>query len=102
MITRIVKMIFRDEEIGPFRILFSEVKDRIGNFEGCHGVELLQDLKDPHILFTISSWEDEEHLEKYRNSELFSETWYKTKLKFAGKPEAWSLVKGGEEERGNG
>jgi heme-degrading monooxygenase HmoA len=91
MITRIVKMIFRHEEIEPFKSLFHEVKSKINDFEGCQGVRLLEDISNPATLFTISIWQSPEHLEAYRNSELFSATWYKTKLKFAGKPEAWSL-----------
>ncbi|RYF82914.1 MAG: antibiotic biosynthesis monooxygenase, partial [Chitinophagaceae bacterium] len=35
MIIRIVKMIFRDEEVDAFKTLFDERKSLIRNFEGC-------------------------------------------------------------------
>jgi quinol monooxygenase YgiN len=51
---------------------------------------LLQDENDKNIFFTYSIWENDEALQAYRNSELFETTWAKTKILFAGKPEAWS------------
>jgi quinol monooxygenase YgiN len=92
MITRIVKMNFREDEIVSFRLLFDEVKEKIRAQEGCHGVELLQDIANANIFFTISYWTSPAALDNYRNSELFSTVWSKTKLKFAAKAEAWSLV----------
>ena len=35
----------------------------------------------------------EEDLENYRHSTLFKAVWAETKLKFNGKPEAWSVNK---------
>ena len=84
-------MVFRPEEIDNFRALFEERKQRIGTFPGCRGVELLQDTNDPGIFFTYSHWDGPEHLEQYRQSELFQDTWARTKVLFAGKPEAWSV-----------
>jgi quinol monooxygenase YgiN len=48
-------------------------------------------VKQPHIYYTYSKWEDEEALENYRRSVLFTTTWAKTKVLFAAKPEAVSL-----------
>jgi heme-degrading monooxygenase HmoA len=45
------------------------------------------------ILFTYSWWDSEEHLNNYRNSHFFDDTWSLTKQKFAAKPEAWSVEK---------
>ncbi len=42
-------------------------------------------------MFTYSYWESEAHLNTYRHSDLFRETWAKTKVLFADKPEAWSI-----------
>jgi heme-degrading monooxygenase HmoA len=42
-------------------------------------------------MFTVSIWESEDDLNAYRNSELFENTWAKTKVLFNDKPEAWSL-----------
>ena len=68
MISRIVKMQFRTSEIDNFKSLFE-------------------------IFFTLSIWEHPQALENYRNSELFKDTWSKTKALFdEQRPEAWSTV----------
>ncbi len=84
-------MVFRTEEIDNFRTLFEERKQRIGTFPGCRGVELLQDISEPAIFFTYSHWDGPEYLEQYRQSDLFQDTWARTKVLFADKPEAWSV-----------
>jgi heme-degrading monooxygenase HmoA len=91
MIIRVVKMIFRDEEVESFKQLFEERKSLIRNFEGCTHLELWQDKSKPSVFFTYSHWASEEHLNNYRNSHFFDDTWTLTKQKFAGKPEAWSV-----------
>lgn len=84
-------MTFREEEVQPFLALFEEVKEKIRNFEGCEHLELWQEKNKPNVMFTYSKWGQEDHLESYRNSELFKDTWMKTKAKFGDKPEAWSV-----------
>ncbi len=91
MIKRIVKMTFREEDLASFLHIFEEVNTKIKALDGCHHLELLQDLSDPAVLFTYSFWENEAALSAYRESELFNETWKETKALFAGKPEAWSV-----------
>lgn len=91
MIIRVVKMIFRQEEIEAFKALFEERKALIRNFEGCTHLELWQDQTDPRIFFTYSWWDSEAHLETYRTSHFFDDTWTATKQKFAARPEAWTL-----------
>ncbi len=91
MIIRIVKMTFKHEEIENFLALFHTVKDDIRNSEGCSDLALWNDTFHRNILFTYSIWESQKHLDQYRNSELFNTTWAKTKIKFSGKPEAWSV-----------
>ena len=90
-IQRIVKMSFKPESVGEFLGLFSAVRDRIRNFEGCEGVSLLRDLHNPGVFFTYSTWKSEDALHRYRRSALFDATWVKTKALFNDKPEAWSL-----------
>jgi len=58
---------------------------------GCESLQLLQDKIIPGILFTFSRWKNEASLENYRQSELFIETWRKTKALFDQKAEAWSV-----------
>lgn len=91
MIIRIVKMTFAPDKVNNFLEIFYGAKNKILNCEGCKHVELLKDSEKPGVLFTYSHWETSEHLEKYRNSELFITTWAKTKNLFAEKAEAWSL-----------
>lgn len=91
-ITRIVKMVFAEEHVSEFLNLFAENRERIGSFPGCYGVNLARDKNEPNIFFTISRWRSEDDLEEYRRSDLFQSVWSRTKILFAGKPEAWTLV----------
>ncbi len=91
MLIRIVKMTFDKNKTKDFLKVFEEVKSKIRNFEGCQNLELWQDKTDSNIYFTYSWWQDETCLERYRHSELFANTWAKTKVLFAAKPEAWSV-----------
>ena len=85
-------MTFDPQKVGDFETLFNKVKPIIESFEGCGGVTLLQDVKNPNVFFTYSNWMSEDHLNKYRFSVFFKDTWSKTKALFIEKPEAWSLV----------
>ena len=86
-------MEFEPEKVKAFTALFSATRDKIASFEGCKNLELLNSIDDESIFFTYSFWESEKHLEAYRNSELFKQTWAKTKVLFRNKAEAWSLNK---------
>ncbi|MBA3648959.1 MAG: antibiotic biosynthesis monooxygenase [Chitinophagales bacterium] len=92
MITRLVKITLQPDKVSDFLIIFKEVKETIASFDGCHHVELLQELSDPSIFFTYSIWEDEHYLDHYRFSEFFKKTWVKSKKLFASKAEAWSVT----------
>jgi (4S)-4-hydroxy-5-phosphonooxypentane-2,3-dione isomerase len=88
---RIVKMEFSKEHIPDFELLFEERKEKIRNQNGCLGLTLLQDKNKPCIFFTYSHWENEDDLNKYRDSELFIDTWQTIKKWFSAKGEAWSV-----------
>ncbi len=90
-LVRIVKMAFAPDKADAFINAFNERKHLIASFEGCNGVELLRDVDSPNIFFTYSKWDTKEHLEVYRQSELFNTTWALVKQWFTGKPEAWSV-----------
>ena len=92
MLTRIVKMTFKEEETQNFLNVFEQRKNQIASFEGCKGVELLRDISNPNIFFTYSKWETETYLETYRNSALFGEVWKTVKKMFSEKAEAWSVT----------
>ena len=91
MVKRIVKLTFRAELVPDFMAIFEESKDKIRAFDGNLHLELLRDLAQPNVMFTLSFWEDEAALERYRQSELFRATWAKTKALFAEKPDAWTV-----------
>jgi len=88
---RIVKLTFAADRVNDFLKAFDERKEMIASFEGCSSVELLRDIQNPNIFFTYSKWNNEQSLEKYRNSELFNTVWNTVKKWFADKPEAWSV-----------
>lgn len=92
MLVRVVKMHFAPHFIEEFKSLFNATKPKIANFEGCSGVKLLQHETDDLLFFTISYWDSAAHLERYRQSELFVNTWAKVKPNFLSKAEAWSLL----------
>lgn len=91
MIVRIVKMSFAEENVKTFLELFEQRKQLIRGFDGCLHLELWQQSGVLNVFFTYSKWESEQHLDHYRYSELFKDTWARTKALFAGKAEAWSV-----------
>lgn len=91
MIKRIVKMSFAPDKVEDFKEVFRTNWTFIRGFEGCDHVELLQDELHPNIFFTYSLWKSEEHLNAYRDSELFAKVWGKTKILFNDKPQAWTV-----------
>ena len=91
MLVRVVKMTFSDNHIQNFAEFSATIHKTITGFDGCHFLEILQDVNKPEIFFTHSHWESEAHLDAYRQSDFFKTTWQKTKQWFDAKPEAWSL-----------
>jgi len=92
MITRIVKMTFKPENIESFKEIFYASRKLIGAFEGCIRVDLMNDINNENIFFTLSIWNSEDDLNAYRQSYLFNNTWSKVKPLFSEKAEAWSLI----------
>ena len=88
---RIVKMVFREEEIPTFEAVFAAAAPHIRAFPGCEHLALWQDQDNPSTFFTYSHWSGPEALEAYRHSALFRTTWAKTKILFAAKPQAGSV-----------
>ena len=82
-----------EEKVSLFQSLFDQHKDLIRAFDGVQKLELLRDQNQSNIFFTYSIWDDESHLEQYRNSDLFKMVWGQTKALFKDKAEAWSVDK---------
>ena len=91
MLTRIVKMEFKSEEVVNFLSKFDIVKEKIRTFDGCTFLELYQDKNNKNIFFTYSKWERESDLENYRTSDIFKSVWATTKPMFRSKAKAWSI-----------
>ena len=91
MITRIVKMNFRPEEVENFLTIFHQSKDKIRHMPGCNHLELWNSQSDATIYYTYSIWDSEDDLNNYRDSELFQSVWPATKALFASKAEASTL-----------
>ncbi|MGB3591363.1 MAG: antibiotic biosynthesis monooxygenase family protein [Nonlabens sp.] len=91
MIVRIVKMHFAGQYVADFKVLFDQYKSSIRNQPGCTHLELYQDRSDAGLFYTYSHWQNEESLNNYRGSSLFSIVWPATKIMFDRKPEAHSL-----------
>lgn len=87
---RIVTMTFRPECEEAFLQLFDTVSARIRAHPGCRHLTLLRDVDQPSRFTTYSVWESPEHLNEYRSSTLFEETWKQTKSMFAEPPVATS------------
>jgi len=92
MITRVVKMTFKPESVQGFKEIFYDSQKLIRAFEGCNRVDLMRDLNNECVFFTLSFWDSEEDLNAYRQSYLFKNTWSKVKPLFSEKAEAWSLI----------
>jgi quinol monooxygenase YgiN len=93
MLIRIVRMTFQPEKVSDFLKNFEANKSAIRNSPGCRHLELWQDEHQKNIFVTYSHWESEEHLNQYRDSELFKSVWSFTKALFAEKPQAFSSKK---------
>lgn len=91
MITRIVRLSFEPNKLEDFNKVFEATKLQIAAFEGCNGLQLMQDATEKNVIYTLSYWENEASLNKYRFSELFKATWSQTKILFNNKPQAFSL-----------
>ena len=91
MITRIVKMNFRPEEVENFLTIFHQSKDKIRHMPGCQHLELWNSQSEATIYYTYSIWNSEDDLNNYRDSELFQSVWPATKALFAIKAEASTL-----------
>ncbi|MCF8277381.1 MAG: antibiotic biosynthesis monooxygenase [Flavobacteriales bacterium] len=96
MIIRIVQLTFQEHLVDEFIKTFEVNSQKIRAFEGCHGVELVQDMYRPYVFFTLSKWESEEALNAYRESDLFRNTWKVTKSLFSVPAHAWSTTDTGK------
>lgn len=91
MILRLVKMEFMSKNTSEFLTYFESISHKIKQMPGLVNLKLYQDVNNPNVFFTHSTWLNEESLEKYKKSKLFGEVWPKIKKLFASEAVAWSL-----------
>ena len=92
MILRLVKMEFMSKNTSEFLTYFESINHKIKQMPGLLNLKLYQDVNNPNIIFTHSTWLNEEALENYKKSKLFGEVWPKTKKLFASEAVTWSLT----------
>jgi heme-degrading monooxygenase HmoA len=88
---RIVKMTLLPEKVDTFIQVFVQAQQQIQSFEGCRYTKLVKDKHDETTYFTISEWEDEIYLNRYRDSDFFAQVWKAAKTTFSDKAIAWSV-----------
>lgn len=86
-------MHFKNAGVEEFLQIFRVNQHAIRNFPGCSHLELLKDLNNPSVYTTLSHWDAQSSLEKYRQSELFGNVWGRVKPLFAERTQAFSLEK---------
>jgi quinol monooxygenase YgiN len=86
-------MHFTEAGVEEFLVIFNKHKVAIRNFPGCSHLELLKDADNANVYTTLSYWKDDQSLEDYRKSELFSSVWGTVKPLFAERTQAFSLLK---------
>jgi quinol monooxygenase YgiN len=91
-ITRIVRLVFEPQHVATFVDIYRSSYQLIRYSQGCNHLHLMRDHDNENIYYTYSKWNSHEDLEEYRKSELFSQTWARTKVLFADKPQAFSIV----------
>lgn len=85
-------MTFRPDKVDEFLDIFDRSAPHIRGVPGCRHLELWQDTTSPNVFTTLSQWESDHALQRYRKSELFRKTWARTKMLFAAPPSAFSHV----------
>lgn len=90
MLIRIVRMVFDPAFVADFEAMFNEKRNAIRAYPGCEKLALWRDHTYPNIYYTRSHWQSKAHLDDYRSSDLFKETWAQTKKGFVDRPQAFS------------
>jgi quinol monooxygenase YgiN len=85
-------MTIDESKVDEFIEFTSEIKPKILGFEGCNQLDILRDVRKKNIFFSYSLWVSEEHLQHYRYSEFFKNTWRRVRQWFVEKPGAWSTM----------
>jgi heme-degrading monooxygenase HmoA len=97
MMERFVILKLKPEYCEQFLSLFNEKQNQIASFPGCTYLELQKSKLNVGWYMTYSIWKNEEALEVYRHSTLFTEVWSVVKNLFAEKADALSITEENEQ-----
>ena len=75
-----------------FEAIYAERNPFKNGVAGCLSVQLMKDINDPNICYTLSEWESNDALESYRASAYFKQTWPMVKSLLSKRAEAYSLM----------
>lgn len=87
---RVVRLEFKSQHTNDFKQLFEDRKEKIRGVPGCTYLELWQDHLNENVFYTYSHWQEPQHLDDYRLSEFFKDTWTTIKPWFNGPAQAFS------------
>jgi len=90
MLVRIVQLEIQPELTQRFLELYSSHQEMIRGRQGCISLQLLQSDENPNHLATLSHWDGEEALNRYRNSDFFRKLWSEVKPLFPANAKAFS------------
>ena len=93
MIRRVVRLTLKEDKADDFKAFVTPKVPLIKGFDGCEGLEFLQDTNESNVFYTISLWQSEEALNSYRASELFGTIWPNVKPWFKDKALTYSMNK---------
>lgn len=91
-VVRLVRLALRADCVSEFIAYFEAIRKDIAGFDGCLQLEFYRDNEHPGVVYTLSRWSSAEHLEKYRQSDLFKTNWAHVSRWFDDKPQAFTLV----------
>ncbi len=91
MITRIVHLQFKEEFLPALLLKLPEIKNIVTAQIGCNSLKIVRAESDNRV-FTVSTWDSEQDLNNYRDSEQFKKIWSFFKPNFTSKAEAWTTV----------
>ncbi|MFW5659128.1 MAG: putative quinol monooxygenase [Bacteroidota bacterium] len=95
MIIRLVRLPTSPERLPRLKAVLADVMPTVRQQPGCTHLELLADHDQPCVLFTLSHWQSDADLQRYRKSEVFGKVWPRLKAELSEKPSAVSLVSPG-------
>ena len=92
MLIRLVRLPASAETLPALRATLTEVMPTVRQQPGCTHLELRADHAAPHVLYTLSHWQSDADLQRYRRSEMFGKVWPRLKAHLRDRPSAVSLV----------